>query len=410
MRHLVRKFTEAEIRNGALEPPEGFPDAPGTLVIFYSPTSLPLTEGDFSAFFGRYCSADVIGCSTSGNIATDAIGDDFVVVIFMIFEHTKLLVRMASVEGKPRQEGESAWDARTRPAKDAGRMLAAQLMAEDLAGVLLMVDGLTGIGIEVAKGFTDRIPKPWKFQISGAASGRVGSEEASWVYYGGRFHIGVVVGIGFYGEHVVFTAGFGFGWNATGLWKEITSVREDGEIETINRRPAIDAYTRHMAEDGASAAELCWKYPVFIIPSSMFKSRYLRGVMSVSPESKSFRVFGDPPTGTTIQMCRASADDLLGAVHTAADECHHRDQIRDVSYDNEGKPTDVPGLLLMMSCKGRKHILGDRAHEERDLAMAALPGATEVAGFYSYGEYTADYHSGLEMHTHSLSLIYIAER
>lgn len=405
MRHAVLKFTEAQIREGALDPIPEFQDAPGTLVLFFCPTSLSLGEADFARFLANYRSSDVMGCSTSGNISDDEVGDDFVSVIFLHFDRTPTLVKTVRVD--PPSPESTSWEARTRPAKEAGRLLAGQLMAEDLSGVLLLVDGLSGIGIEIAKGFTDRIPKPWRFQISGAASGRVGSEEPSWVYYGERFHTGIAIGIGFYGPNVVFTAGFGFGWNATGLWKEITSVREDGEIETINRRPALDVYTRHMGADGDSAEDLSWKYPVFIIPGSMFKSRYLRGVMSVSRDSKSFRVFGGPPTSTTIQMCRASADDLLGAVHTAVDECKHGDQLRDASTD---APTEVPGLLLMMSCKGRRRILGDRAVEERDLARAGLTATQNVVGFYSYGEYTADYHSGLEMHTHSLSLIYIAER
>jgi hypothetical protein len=405
MRHAVLHFTEARIKGEALPLQAEFPDAPGTLVIFMCPTNLDLRAEHFNAFLMNYRSADVLGVSTSGNIADDEIGEDFVSVTFMHFERTPTLVKTVKVN--PPGPGATSWEARAQPSKEAGRLLASQVMGDDLSGVLLFVDGLSGIGVEIAKGFTDRIPKPWKFQISGAASGRVGSTEPSWIYYGGKFHIGVAVAIGFYGPHVVFTAGFGFGWNATGLWKEITSVRENGEIETINRRSALDAYIRHMGADGPNAPDLCWKYPVFIIPGSMFKSRYLRGVMDVSLDSRSFRVFGDPQSGTTIQMCRASADDLLGAVQTAVDECRHSDQLHDAAPE---AATDLPGLLLMMSCKGRKRILGDRAGEERDLARAALPATQNVVGFYSYGEYTADYHSGLEMHTHSLSLIYISER
>jgi len=46
----------------------------------------------------------------------------------------------------------------------------------------------------------------------------------------------------------------------------------------------------------------------------------------------------------------------------------------------------MPGFALLISCVGRKLILGPRIDEEVDAVAETLGDKTLLAGFYSYGE------------------------
>ena len=46
----------------------------------------------------------------------------------------------------------------------------------------------------------------------------------------------------------------------------------------------------------------------------------------------------------------------------------------------------APQLMLLVSCIGRKLVMGDRVDEEIEVVAATLGPTTCLAGFYSYGE------------------------
>jgi hypothetical protein len=45
-----------------------------------------------------------------------------------------------------------------------------------------------------------------------------------------------------------------------------------------------------------------------------------------------------------------------------------------------------PALAIMVSCVGRRLVLGQRIEEELEAVIGALPADTATVGFYSYGE------------------------
>lgn len=65
----------------------------------------------------------------------------------------------------------------------------------------------------------------------------------------------------------------------------------------------------------------------------------------------------------------------------------------------------------MVSCVGRRLLLGQRCEEEIDLAVRSLPPGTAIAGFYSYGEIAP---SGemvrCDLHNQTLVMTVLSER
>ena len=61
------------------------------------------------------------------------------------------------------------------------------------------------------------------------------------------------------------------------------------------------------------------------------------------------------------------------------------------------------GLALLVSCVGRKLVMGDRVDEEVEAVAQALGPATRLTGFYSYGE-IAPLGAGLACNLHNQTM------
>lgn len=83
-------------------------------------------------------------------------------------------------------------------------------------------------------------------------------------------------------------------------------------------------------------------------------------------------VLGGMPVGARVQICEASHADVVGGVDEAL----------------RGLPLDTfqPVAALVVSCAGRKWILGDRGQEELQRLQARLGNRLPLAGFPSFGE------------------------
>jgi hypothetical protein len=49
---------------------------------------------------------------------------------------------------------------------------------------------------------------------------------------------------------------------------------------------------------------------------------------------------------------------------------------------------DSPGLVLLVSCVGRKLVMGGRVDEEVEAVADVFGTGAALAGFYSYGEFS----------------------
>jgi hypothetical protein len=83
---------------------------------------------------------------------------------------------------------------------------------------------------------------------------------------------------------------------------------------------------------------------------------------------------GDVPEGSNVRFMKGNFDKLIDAANQAA-----RQTLR-------GDTGQRPALALLISCVGRKIILGERVEEEIEAVREVLGRSTLLAGFYSYGE------------------------
>lgn len=82
---------------------------------------------------------------------------------------------------------------------------------------------------------------------------------------------------------------------------------------------------------------------------------------------------GDIPIGSKVRFMKANFDKLTAAAAGATQN----------TIINENRN---PDLVLLVSCVGRKLVLGNRTDEEVEAVQELLGNKTIIAGFYSYGE------------------------
>ena len=70
------------------------------------------------------------------------------------------------------------------------------------------------------------------------------------------------------------------------------------------------------------------------------------------------------------------------------------------------------GLALLVSCIGRKLVMGPRVDEEVDAVVEVFGQHTHVTGFYSNGEISPALSGGLECHLHNqtMTVTHLTER
>jgi hypothetical protein len=98
-------------------------------------------------------------------------------------------------------------------------------------------------------------------------------------------------------------------------------------------------------------------------------------------------------------MMKANIDRLIESVTYAA------------HYSSKGFEEESPELAFLISCVGRKIVLGPRVNEEVESARNILGNSTKITGFYSYGEISPFNNSvKCELHNQSMTIITLSEQ
>jgi hypothetical protein len=109
---------------------------------------------------------------------------------------------------------------------------------------------------------------------------------------------------------------------------------------------------------------------------------------------------GDVPQGWTAQLMRGTFDRLAEGAADAARQAQ--------TSLKAGK--DDHQFSILVSCIGRKLLMGQRTSDETEAAAAELGAGTLRLGFYSYGEISPHAKSGIcELHNQTMTVTTFAE-
>ena len=301
--------------------------------------------------------AALIGCSTSGEIMGDEVGDDSLVVTVLGFDHTQF--RTACVE-----------IAEATSSHEVGKELALQLNEASLRHVFVVSDGLNVNGSDLARGIASGVSGG--VSVTGGLSGDGADFAQTWVIAGDQAGPQRVAAIGFYGDRLRIGYGSMGGWQPFGPVREIT--RAEGNIlYELDGRSALDLYKKYLGTHADQLPASALLFPILVTEENAGEG-VVRTILSVDENDKSMTFAGDIPRVGTAQLMKTNVDDLVDGATAAAE----------ASLTGLGERR--PDLALLVSCVGRKLVMKQRIEEEVDAVRDVFGGDTAIAGFYSYGE------------------------
>ncbi|MCC6408144.1 MAG: FIST C-terminal domain-containing protein [Planctomycetes bacterium] len=327
------------------------------LVLVFGAQQLLSDATVFRRLRERFPIGTLVCCSTAGEISQEEVTDDSLVATELELERSSLRV----VARELRDPAESA---------AVGSEVAAALSAPSLRHVVVLCEGLSINGSALAEGMRKRLPET--VAVTGGLAGDGARMATTCVGCDAPPKPGQVVAIGFYGDalHVGFCS-LG-GWDPFGPEREIT--RSKGNVlYELDGKSALQLYREYLGEHAEQLPSSGLLFPLAVrAPDSA--TSLVRTLLAVDDEHESITYAGDIPQHSRARLMRANFDRLIeGAVGAAREAARPTDP-------------DVTTLALLVSCVGRKLLLGQRIEEEVEGVREVLGPGPVLAGFYSYGE------------------------
>jgi hypothetical protein len=359
--------------------PRGREHPPQLVLVFGSRDALlhpvPLNE-----LATQYPSASIIGCSTAGEILDTQVADGSVIATEVRFDGTA--VRMASM----------ALEA-AGTSQRVGMLLAAELLADDLVHVLVFSDGLMVNGSSLLRGMKEILPD--EVQITGGLAGDGELFELTLTCVGGKAQSGVVAAVGLYGRKLRVGYGSFGGWDPFGPERIVTRSEGNLLIE-LDGRSALELYKLYLGEYATQLPASALLFPLSLRLDN--GDRVVRTVLGVDEEHGTMTFAGDLPEGLHARFMKANFERLIDGAVSAA------------SRSQEVLGVSDPDLALLISCVGRRMVLGQRTEEELESVREIVGSRTALAGFYSYGEIAPLAPSNsCELHNQTMTITLLSE-
>lgn len=334
----------------------------------------------------NYPNANVVFCSTAGEInnanlpSLAYLNDNSLVVTAVKFDSSTLqcaAINLADVSD----------------AREAGMKLGLTLKHDGLKWVMTFADGMKVNGSRLLNGLLEVLPEG--VSVSGGMAGDEFRMQHAFVGLDRAPEEGVIVAIGFYGDHLKIGYGTYGGWDPFGPERLITRA-QDNILYELDGEPALDVYKRYIREGAQSLPLQALLFPLSIRDED--KSVFLRGVAAVNEEEHSITLFGDVQQGAKARLMRFNPERLIDGAGKSAM----------MSMESMGDMHD--GLAILVSCMGRRLVLKQRAEEEVEMLRTSYAPQVTMAGFYSYGEISPSPGSGRSsMHNYTMTITLLHE-
>ncbi|WP_338876099.1 FIST N-terminal domain-containing protein [Spirosoma sp. SC4-14] len=359
----------------------GFQPEKAHLVLTFGERKLLESTIPYSYLHALYPNAQIVINSTSGEIISDKVQDNSLVVTAIEFE--KSTVRTVQVDIFDHKESYQAGEAIAHALDDA-----------NLAAIILISDGGVVNGSDLIEGTNRSLNR--LVPVIGGLAGDADRFERTLVGVNQDPAAGKVVGIGLYGADLKVGHGSMGGWDVFGPEREVTKSSYN-ELYQIDDRIALDLYKDYLGKyaDGLPGTALLFPLSIRVTPDS---KPLVRTILSIDETAKSMTFAGDIPEGARVRFMRANMDRLVEASATAAQK----------SLQQLGK---TPELALLISCVGRKLVLGQRTEEEVEVARDIFGNQPIMTGFYSYGEIApAGPATPGELHNQTMTITILSEQ
>jgi hypothetical protein len=352
------------------------------LVRIFGATAVLRRARVYEEIRSNYPCANILGCSTAGEIIGIQVSDDSCLATAINFEHTGLQgssIRLGQVKGS----------------FDAGATLAKSLEPRDLTHVLVLSDGLAVNGSDLVRGLTENLPD--LVTVTGGLAADGPRFKETLVFWNAPPEKDTIAILGLYGNRLNVGYGSLGGWDPFGPERLIT--RSTGNVlYEFDGRSALELYKKYLGENAAGLPATGLLFPLSL-RTNQGETGVVRTILSVDEDARSMTFAGDVPEGSYARLMKANFDRLIDGATGAAK----------ISHKAAGEAS--PDLAILISCIGRKLVLKQRIEEEVEGVRQILGERTALTGFYSYGElcpFTPG--SKCELHNQTMTITTFSER
>jgi hypothetical protein len=310
----------------------------------------------------RYPIAQIVGCTTSGEISAQGVFDDSLQITAIMWEKSQQ--KVVSTKMNDMQNS-----------FDVAVTLARQLKGDNLKTVLLFSDGLHVNGSELLDGFQSILGD---VAIVGGMAGDGAAFVKTLQIINETISDNLVIAVGIYGNSLVTANGALGGWKPYGPPRKITKSIKNVVYE-MDDKPALSLYKLYIGD--AYAKDLPGsglKFPLAVIEDGKKEVEKIRTLLAIDNKNGSLTFAGNVKEGETVRLCQTTHDRLVEGASGAA---------KMITGNLEAIRTSQTGLALCVSCVGRKLVMAENISDEITAVQNILGMQTAITGFYSYGEF-----------------------
>ena len=355
---------------------------PNLVLVFAAPQFF--TDPDFSLqLAAAFPTARRVAVSTAGEISSQGVSENSAVISAIRLEQTPFKVAATDI-------------ASMEDSADAGARLAATLQAPDLKAVILLSQGVAVNGSDLIAGVVSVLGK--NIPLTGGLAGDNGAFTQTWALLDDRVSDKMMLAIGLYGDALNFAHGSFGGWQSFGPARRATKAIGNVLYE-LDGEPALEVYQRYLGEYAKDLPASGLLFPFAILSDDRQESGLIRTLLGVDRSDGSLTLAGDIPAGGYLKLMHASTDALVDGAEAAAEAAQRM-------LDTQ----NGQGLALLVSCIGRKLVMGDRVDEEVEAVGAVFGQRCMLTGFYSNGEISPFIeNTECKLHNQTMTITYLSE-
>ena len=327
--------------------------------------------------------AEIIGCSTAGEISTLGVFDQRLVITGVHFKTPYLKADWCQIGG-------------LENSKNSGKKLSGQFKTEKLNSFFVLSQGVEVNGSDLISGLRENLPV--NTVVVGGLAGDAGEFKKTYVLCNEKVGSDITAGIAFYGNHVQVGFGSVGGWEPFGPVRHVTKAKGN-VLYTLDGESALSLYKKYLGDHAKQLPASGLLFPFAILKENGDQTGLIRTILGVDEKEGSLIFAGDIPNNSIVRLMNAKNGNLVQGALKAAESA--------LSSHHSNKSED--SLAILVSCVGRKLVLADDIDDEVDAVRSVIPKGS-ITGFYSYGEIcpfenTVD----CKLHNQTMTISYFTE-
>lgn len=351
-----------------------------TLVLAFGERKYLEKTKPFQKLKSLYANAQIVICSTSGQISNTNLVENNLVATAIALEKTTIKVSEIDI-------------LLNSDIHVLGNTIKKELLSDDLKSILIISEGSFINGTELINELILQTKET--VPIFGGLAGDEYNFEKTIVGLNNEATQGKIVAIGFYGDAIHFGFGSEGGWSDFGPEREVTH-SDKNILYKIGDRFALDLYKEYLGKYAEELPSSSLYFPLSMKENTKSEP-VVRTILSIDEVNKTMTFAGNIPIGSMVRLMKGNFDKLIDASYNAAALIH----------TNQNQE---PELALLVSCVGRKIVLGNRIEVEIEVVKEVFGDKMLVCGFYSYGEISPTLNKvACELHNQTMTITTIYE-